>query len=99
MEQFKRNYELEKEADGGKDDNDKDIADEDDKDNDDDSNDDDKNNFGSTTTMSNKKRKYNTITSGDDDMAKSDMAKLYPHLSRALGGGRRWLQSYKPICL
>jgi hypothetical protein len=37
---------------------------------------------------SNKKRKYNTITPGDDeDMAKSKMAKLYPHLLWALGVG------------
>ena len=89
VEQFKWNYELEKEED-----NDIDADDEDkkavvDKDDDDDDiyTDDDDDNV-SSTTMSNKKRKYDIITSSDDgEMSKSDMAKLYPHLSQALGGG------------
>ena len=38
--------------------------------------------------MSNKKRKYDIITSSDDgDMSRLDMANLYPHLLQALGGG------------
>ncbi len=79
----KWNYLLEKEDEGGKDDDDRDNCD----DNDEENNDDDKINACSTPT-SNKKRKYNTITPGDDNnMAKSDMAKLYPHLVRALGVG------------
>jgi hypothetical protein len=76
MEQLKWNYLLTKEDEGGKDDNDEDDCDDDDKEN----NDDDEINASSAPT-SNKKRKYNTITPGvNDDMAKSDMAKLYPHL-------------------
>ncbi len=98
MEQFKWNYVLEKEEDDGKDADDEDNEDEDDKDDDNDSNHNDKKDNVSST-MSNKKLKYYIITlSGDDNMAKSDIAKSYPHLSHALGGGRRWLQSYEPIC-
>ena len=68
---LKWDYVLEKEDDNGKDDKDKDNKDEDDKDKDDDSNDDNEHN----TTASNKKRKYNTIMSGGDNMIESDMAK------------------------
>ncbi len=83
MEQLKWNYLLKKEDEGGKDDNDKDNCD-----NDDEENDDDNKINASSTTTSNKKRKYNTITPGDDDnMAKSDIAKSYLHLLRALGVG------------
>ncbi len=88
MEQFKWNYVLEKE-----DDDDIDADDEDNKavvnkDNDDDISTDDDNDNVSSTTMSNKKRKYDIITLSDDgDMSKLDMAKLYPHLLQALGGG------------
>ena len=72
------------EVEGGKDDNDNNNNNDD---NDDNTDDDDKIN-ASLITTSNKTRKYNTITPGDDDdMAKSNMAKLYPHLLRALGVG------------
>ncbi len=88
MEQSKRNYLLEKKEEGGKDDNDKDNDDEDDDKGDDDDSDDDDEVNAMSTSPSNKKRKYNTITPGDDDnIAKSDMAKSYPHLVRALGVG------------
>ncbi len=65
----------------GKDDDGKDNDDEDDdKGNDDDSDDDNEVN-ATLTPPSNKKCKYNTITPGDDNnMAKSNMAKSYPHL-------------------
>jgi hypothetical protein len=85
MEQFKWDYILE-------DDIDKDHKDEDDgKDDEDDSDVDSKDNVTSSSTTSNKKRKYNgvmgMIMPGDDDMMEnSNMAKSYPHLSRALGG-------------
>ena len=88
MEQFKWNYVLEKEED-----NDIDADDEDNKavvnkDDDDDSYTDDDDDNVSSTTMSIKKRKYDIITSsGDNNTSKSDMAKSYPHLSHALGGG------------
>ena len=71
---------------------DEDHKDEDDgKDNEDDSDVDNKDNTTSSPATSNKKRKYNTvmgmITPGDEDMMASlNMAKSYPHLSRALGG-------------
>ena len=88
VEQFKWNYVLEKEEDDGKDDNDDDIEDKDNKDNKDNANDsDDKNRYNvSSVTTSNNKCKYNTITSSYDNMAKSDMAKSYPHLLQALRG-------------
>ncbi len=88
MEQSKWNYLLEKKEEDGKDDNDKDNNDEDnDKGDDDDSDDNDEVNARSLSPF-NKKCKYNTITPGDDDnIAKSDMAKSYPHLLRALGVG------------
>jgi len=90
VEQSKWNYLLEKEDEDGVDDDDEDNCDDDDEENDDDG----EINAASSTPTSNKKRKYNTITPGvDDDMAKSDMAKAksemakpYPHLVRALGG-------------
>ena len=88
MEQSKWNYLLEKKEEGGKDDDDKDNNDEDDNKGDDDDSDDDDEVNARLPPPSNKKRKYNTITPGvDDDMAKSDMAKLYPHLVPALGVG------------
>ncbi len=84
MEQSKWSFLLKKEEEGGKDNDDDNNDNEDDNDNTDDDN---KINASSTTT-SNKKRKYNTITPGDDDdMAKSDMVKSYPHLLQALGVG------------
>ena len=95
VEQFKWNYVLEKEDDDDTDadgeDNEADIN----KDDGDDSYTNDEDDNVSSTTMSNKKRKYDIITSSDDsDMSKSDMAKLYPHLLQALEGGRQWHQSY-----
>ena len=88
MEQSKWNYLLEKKEEDGKDDNDKDNNDEDnDKGDDDDSDDNDEVNARSLSPF-NKKRKYNTITPGDDDnMARTNIVKLYPHLSQALGVG------------
>ena len=84
VEQSKWNYLFKKEEEGGKNDDDNDNDDEDD---DEDTDDDNKINASSTTT-SNTKRKYNTITPGDiEDMAKSDMAKPYPHLLQALRVG------------
>jgi hypothetical protein len=84
MEKYKWNYILEDNVD-------EDHKDEDnDKDNKDDSNVDSKDTAASSPTTSNKKRKYNAVmvmvAPDDEDMAKSDMAKSYPHLSRALGG-------------
>jgi hypothetical protein len=95
VEQSKWNYLLEKKEEGGKDDDDKDNNDEDDNKGDNDDSDDNDEVNARSPPPSNKKRKYNTITPGvDDDMAKSDMAKaksdmakLYPHLVRALGVG------------
>ena len=95
MEQSKWNYLLEKKEEGGKDDNDKDKNDEDDYKGDDDDSDDDNEVNARSPSPSNKKCKYNTITPGvNDDMAESDMAKAksnmakpYPHLVRALGVG------------
>jgi len=94
VEQTKWNYLLGKKEEGGRDYNDKDNNDEDDNNGDDDDSDDDDEVNARSPSPSNKKRKYNTITPGvDDDMAKSDMAKAksemakpYPHLVRALGG-------------
>jgi hypothetical protein len=89
VEQFKWNYVLEKEEE----DDDTDADDEDNeaainKDDDDDSYTDDDNNNVSSTTMSIKKKKYDIITSsGDGDTSKPDMARSYPHLLQALGGG------------
>jgi hypothetical protein len=92
VEQLKWNYLLEKEDEGGKDDNDEDNCNDNDKENDED----DKINACSTPT-SNKMREYNTITPGDDDnMAKSNMAKSYPHLVRALGVGEDGFDPTKP---
>jgi hypothetical protein len=77
-----------KEGGGGKDDDDKDNDDEDDDKGDNDDSDDDDEVNATLTSPSNKKRKYNTITPGDDNnMAKSNMAKSYPHLVRSLGVG------------
>ena len=87
MEQFKWNYVLEKKEDNGKDADDEYNEAVIDKDDDDDSYADDDDDNVSSTTMSIKKQKYDIITlSGDDDTSKSDRAKLYPHLSQALGG-------------
>ena len=86
--QSKWNYLLEKEEDDDTDADDEDNEAAIDKDDDDDSYTDDDDDNVSSTTMSIKKRKYNIITSsGDGDTSKSDMAKSYPHLSQALGGG------------
>ncbi len=79
-------YVLEEEEEDNKDDKDEDNEDEGDKDIDEDSDVDDKHNT-SSPTMSNKKHKYNAITTpGDDNMAECSMSKSYPHLSQALGG-------------
>jgi hypothetical protein len=88
VEQFKWNYLLEKEEDDDTDADDEDNAAAIDKDDDDDSYTDNDDDNVSSTTMSIKKRKYDIITSsGDGDTSKPDMAKSYPHLSQALGGG------------
>jgi hypothetical protein len=88
VEQFKWNYVLEKEEDDDTDADDEDNEAAIDKDDDDDSYTDDDDDNVSSTTMSIKKRKYDIITSsGDGDTSKPDMAKSYPHLSQALGGG------------
>jgi hypothetical protein len=88
VEQFKWNYVLEKEEDDDTDADDEDNEAAIDKDDDDDSYTDDDDDNVSSTTMSIKKRKYDIITSsGDGDTSRPDMAKSYPHLSQALGGG------------
>ena len=88
VEQFKWNYVLEKEEDDDTDADDEDNEAAIDKDDDDDSYTDDDDDNVSSTTMSIKKRKYDIITSsGDGDTSKPDMARSYPHLSQALGGG------------
>jgi hypothetical protein len=85
IEKYKWNYVLEDNADKDHEDGDNN------KDNKDNSNVDNKHTTSSPTT-SNKKRKYNAVmvTPGDEDIAKSDMAKSYPHLSQSLGGEDRF---------
>jgi hypothetical protein len=88
VEQSKWNYLLEKKEEGGKYDDDKYNDDEDDDKGNNDNSDDCNEVNATSTPPSNKKRKYNAITPGDDNnIAKFDMAKLYPHLVRALGVG------------
>jgi hypothetical protein len=93
VEQFKWNYILEKEED---DDTDADGEDNEaaiDKDYDNDSYTDDDDDNVSSTKMSN--RSGSTTLSGDDNTPKSGTANLYPHLSQALGGGKKVSISFK----
>ncbi len=96
VEQLKWNYLLEKEDEGDKDDNDENNNNVDNE-NDNDNTDDDVLINASSTTTSNNEGKYNTITpGGDNNMSKFNMAKSYPHLSRALGMGEDGFDPINP---
>jgi hypothetical protein len=90
MEQYKWNYLLEKEKDDDEDDNnDKDDDDNNEEDGDDNNKKDDsgEKNINDAPVL---------VTPGGNSIAKSNMARRYPHLSQALGGGEDGFDPMNP---